>query len=591
MRTRNTRVRFCLAIALAAGALPFTSACSGSRAEEAPVDQAGTLRLGLSADLDGVNYRLSATFMITGPETIQLDSNPDDSTLARELGAGDYSIQLQSGFQVLRDSDGSMNPVTAELLSDVDQSFTIASNQTTRVTYRFAVGDGTIEFGPGDLEVGFEVEPRDGEAASCSDGLQDQGEEGVDCGGPCTLTCSEATLDFVSPYVGIAGRPGTLIARGSGLDTGGPTLTALIGRSAVENLVPVGGTELRIDYPALPAGRYPVRIEGASVQPNDPELVVLDPPTMPRATISVSGVRSRLLYDAERQSLYAVNRNDQQLERYRFDGSSWSVLAPVVIPELTDASLTPDGRALVVATQNALGELPLDADAPSVSNFVANPDSFCGGYFDELSMGNDGKALVIFDLAQCSGFSQSYLYDTTEHSLTENPYPAAYFYNGTAAASADGRWVFAGSNGISPAEAVTRFDTLDWSISNAPVSFNLSAVSVSADASRVILQDTKVYDRDFGLSGVVPPGGAAVASPDSNTAVVFRDGTEPEVDVYDLNGDLEPGAVFPLQGSVALDSAPSGEPGNLATIRLAVTPDDRTVFVSGDRTIEVVPLP
>lgn len=119
----------------------------------------GTLQLGLTAELDGVVYRLDAVFDVTGVETVVLDTSadPDASVLTRELPAGAYVVALRRGFVVSRNEGGEFVPVEASLLSELAQSASISANTTTRVTYRFAVDGGEIDFGTGTLEIGIEV--------------------------------------------------------------------------------------------------------------------------------------------------------------------------------------------------------------------------------------------------------------------------------------------------------------------------------------------------------------------------------------------------------------------------------------------------
>jgi len=133
----------------------------------------GTLQLGLTAQLDGVVYRLDAVFDVSGVESVVIDTSddPDASVLTRELPAGAYVVGLRPGFVVSRSDAGELVPVEATLLSQVEQSVAISANATSRVTYRFAVDGGEIGFGTGTLEIALEVviadpDP-DPEAADC----------------------------------------------------------------------------------------------------------------------------------------------------------------------------------------------------------------------------------------------------------------------------------------------------------------------------------------------------------------------------------------------------------------------------------------
>ena len=198
--------------------------------------------------------------------------------------------------------------------------------------------------------------------------------------------------------------------------------------------------------------------------------------------------------------------------------------------------------------------------------------------------------------ALCSGFTSSYLYDMNAYTVTPNPYFIGYFYDGAAGASADGSRVYGGSNGVSPAQPIAIFNSLDHSITDSPpaVAYNLSAVSVSGNASRVILQYTDVYSANLSLLGYLPSlAGVTLTSRDASKAYVFRDdagGGGPRIDIYDLNGTLLAGAIYPLLKSVTLADDPITTSGAYVGVSMAESPDGNTVFIGGNSKILVVPV-
>lgn len=96
-------------------------------------------------------------------------------------------------------------------------------------------------------------------------------------------------------------------------------------------------------------------------------------------------------------------------------------------------------------------------------------------------------------------------------------------FNGKAAASGDGTRIYAGGNGLSPPDDVVIYNPQSNTFSGTSVSVNLFAISVSGDASRVILQSTSVYSRSLTLLGNLAPNDVALASRDSSRAYVYRD--------------------------------------------------------------------
>jgi hypothetical protein len=542
--------------------LPAATGCGAPDAASTPEQIPGRLRIGLGAELEGTQYWLEATFYVAaGSQSTTLGSTPGETSLSYELTPGSYAVEIGTDFRVLRESGGALEQVEAELLSDIAQPFQIDPESTTRVIYRFAVGSKPIEFGPGELAIDFEVEAR---------------------------AESEASLRFVSPYIAVSGRPGTFVARGSGLGAPTSELTVLIGDLEVGPLQPDDETQVKVEYPGLPAGRYPVSVQSSTASV-EAELVVVDPPVAQASVTFAQGPRSRLVYDAERQRLYAVNRDSHQIERYQSDGGGWTALPARTVPQLTDIALMPDGRSLIVLSRGAISQIHLEDESWTLFTQQPNPDPFCGSYFDEIAMGNDGKAMVIFNYAECSGFSTPFLYDGVTASFVSAP--LGIFYDGNVAASADGTRVYAGSNGVSPAQSVASFDTRSWvGAASNPVAYNLYAVTVSGDASRVILQNTAVYDRALALLGFIPGGGVALASRDSTRAFVYREDGQPRVDVYDLNAEPGPGAFFPAVASIELSDEPNTS-GGAYTVSMTTSPDDSLLVVSGSDAIVAIPVP
>jgi IPT/TIG domain/Viral BACON domain len=409
---------------------------------------------------------------------------------------------------------------------------------------------------------------------------------------PVTLRNRLAHVQYVAPYIGLAGTAGTLVVRGTDFTTVAAAVNVMVGTTEITSLVPDSDTQLTLNYPALSAGRYPVSIRNAAgIASTEAELVVATIPAYTYQAIDAPSNRSRIVLDAERQVLYGVNELDQQIERYAFSAGIWSASSSYVLPELTDVALAPNGRSLVALTRNSISDIDLVSGPFIAEPRAANPDPHCGSYFDQLSILNNGKAFIVFNLGQCSGFTPSYLYDLYDHSVDANSYFAGWLYNGIAAASADGSRVYAGSNGVSPAQPVKILNALSNSITDSGAAYNLNAVTVSGNASRVILQNEVVYSRALTVTGNLPAGGVVLASRDSSRAFVYRDdGGQPRIVVHNLNGALLPGAVYPVLKTVALVDSPTTNAGEYLTISMAATPDDATVFVSGNRRILVVPV-
>jgi hypothetical protein len=135
-------------------------ACSGGGSEAS--DETGTLSMQLSTEVNGAIYRLSgARFDVTGPveASFHSDDDPDLTAISATLARGDYSILLQDGWRLLRQSspDAVFEAVEAALISENPRLFTIEEGETTRVAYVFETNGVVIDLGNGFLEVAIEV--------------------------------------------------------------------------------------------------------------------------------------------------------------------------------------------------------------------------------------------------------------------------------------------------------------------------------------------------------------------------------------------------------------------------------------------------
>jgi hypothetical protein len=420
---------------------------------------------------------------------------------------------------------------------------------------------------------------------------------------PVNLNYEPAYVTFVSPYVGTANTAGTLIARGVNFTPATPApVTVSVGATKITGITPDGDGQITVAYPPLPAGTYPVTVQNsAGITAGNASLVILNPVTYayqainPPSTRTALGYDSRLVYDAERQTLYGADRFDQQIENYTPAAGAWSAGTPYVLPQLTDLALSPDGRLLLALTQNTVSDISLTGTVFAATPRVANPTSFCGQFLDSLSVTNDGLALVNSKLNGCSGFSQVFEYDERAYTLDNAQFPSLMLYDGTLAVGADGSKVYAGSNGVSPPQPIITYSAFDHTVStNQAVTYNLDTASVSGNASRVILQGTDVYTAELTITGNLPaPAGATLASRDSTRAYVYYDdvsGGGPRLAIYNLNGALQTGGLYPLLKTVTLADSANASPGQYGIIAMAETPDGNTVFISGNAKLLVVPV-
>lgn len=406
-----------------------------------------------------------------------------------------------------------------------------------------------------------------------------------------TLDLSLPYVRAAAPYVGVSGLPGRLVVRGNGFPTLPSGITVSLGGTEIGPLTADGDSQVKVPYGALPPGRYLVEIKNAAgLSRTQAELVIMPPLPLAYQAMGSPAARRRLIWDAERHTLYAANVTMDTIEAYTFNGTGWVPQTPYVLPELRDLTLTPGGRSLLAVTRSKIHEIPLGGIWSAIPRAtIAHID--CVEQFDRVEMTNGGIAFLEVRYPSCSGFTTSRLYDIYDHSLNYSNYSLGILYQGAIGGSADGSTVLGGSNGIYPAQALIRYDGLTNLISYTPVALQLRSVCLSGDGSRVIAQNNLVYDRDLAQVGQVPEGGVALVSRDSTRAFVYREeGGSPSLVVYDLAVNVGSGGTFPVLKTIPLADWPNVGTGNLDAIAMTGTPDDKIIFISGDARILVVPI-
>jgi hypothetical protein len=101
------------------------------------------------------------------------------------------------------------------------------------------------------------------------------------------------------------------------------------------------------------------------------------------------------------------------------------------------------------------------------------------------------------------------------------------------------------------------------------------------------VDDVLVYDRSFDHIGNLPSklfAVTAIANDGSRAFVYAEDAADggPRLEIYDLNGALQPGALFPLRSTQLLPDA-------AGATSMTVSPDDSTVFIIGETKLLIVP--
>jgi hypothetical protein len=153
---------------------PVVLACSTDAGSEGAEEAAtGNVNLALLGQApSGVQYRLrNATFNVTGPTSVSLDSevDPNATALSATLSVGSYSAQL-AGQWALERLDA-MGPVVVEatLVSPNPATFDVIAGSVTNLVFQFATNGTIVTIGTGDLQISIGVtETSGGGGGSCT---------------------------------------------------------------------------------------------------------------------------------------------------------------------------------------------------------------------------------------------------------------------------------------------------------------------------------------------------------------------------------------------------------------------------------------
>lgn len=241
-------------------------------------------------------------------------------------------------------------------------------------------------------------------------------------------------------------------------------------------------------------------------------------------------LRRRTTGDLRSESPRSAGRALRVQRRYLVDPAP----SPRAMPLLRDVALAPNGLSLIAITRDTINEISLTDNLFMPVSCADNPFPLCGGFFDQAAR---EPRKVLRGLP-----ARGVIWNHVRISLRY----ADSFTELRDVAQRGGSRIYAGSNGISspPAEI---FDSLSNTTSSGSAILHLYAGSVSGDASRVVLQNSLVDSRSLTLLGNVPDHGPVLASRDSSRAFIYaEDGPGPGLEVYNLNGPLQAGALYPL---------------------------------------------
>ena len=431
-------------------------------------------------------------------------------------------------------------------------------------------------------------------------------------GSPQTFTVdydigSNIDADTVTPRVVPANVAGSITLRGHGFAIG---QTVSIGPTTItrESISYYSESDLGVNYPALPAGTYPITVSSGSVNYHA-TLSVVDPvgftaTMLPYPAVTPTQIVS-LEYDEDRKALLVLmnTATDPVLLRYAFDGANWSAPTQVSIPGLQEIHLSPDGTRIlglicIIPSQQA-GIIELDPTSLSQTASTPLPASVAtilptglpGAWF---ALANDGNAVVVMYAAVpsvplVSPVLSEFVYGTSSHVFSvipvgNTPTPIA------PVASGNGNLVEFGFEYNASGGSLDGNVDQNLMLGGAGASFDL--------AGDKIFQPS---EPSLGSLIFTPISGPIAGRlPDTRVGVINRAGTRlynienadltPHLHIFDTSISNGPNSQYPeLTPALSL----AGDPGvtSQLTPLAAISADGTTVFIAGANGLAVQPVP
>ena len=358
--------------------------------------------------------------------------------------------------------------------------------------------------------------------------------------------------------------------------------------------------ELRFDAPALPAGAHEVRFDNAlGLRRSNATLVAKALVTPSTSEIVSSGSKSKLLYDRQRDRLYAIDPGDAEIERFQWNGVSWDALAAVPVAGIVDAELERSGNALVVVTDDEVLRLPFEPDNAALASLHTLADRSCARSFFRAGVPDDDQAMISHTLDLGDSCSDAgavpVLFDLIRREAVTAPLPQLPPY--TIFASSNGFRYFVGASEPHPLAPLGQFDSPFDSYSQIRLfPETVRALDVDSTGLNLLFNNDTIYDGVQDVDRAVPPGRVSRISGDGTRvyAYLHPTGGSRRIAVLEVPPVLSSPVSEIASVPVTVDLGDAQRDPDLAipdTLAMALGPDDQVLFISGPQRIAVIALP
>lgn len=431
-----------------------------------------------------------------------------------------------------------------------------------------------------------------------------------------TLTKNLPAVTFSSPHVRLPNEAGAVILRGSGFDSLPDLTRALqVTGAQVTGITRVSDTQLLLQVAGAAAGNATFSVANAlGVATGSATMKVVAPVSYAYKVIEAAGIKGGIVYDEERQSVYTANKTLGSVMRFAHAGGAWTVTS-APLPTIESVVMSPDGASLVATATN--GKIVLldpvtlatQASYPVPVGYTRDNAYYSGGYISgyesnsspTLVMANDGKAF--FQGSAGLPFDGLSYFDLPSRTYGGIAVPYRNFYVSSGpnlGISGDGSRLLFGYQSNDSQNVMQYMDTADQTIKSNGAGIGYWYVSAqSLHGERISDYGNKVWDKAFNLIGnIVLPDGyygrGTVFSPDGNRLYVIGfSGISPlRVYVLDTSVRLVTTTDLPVLGYLDLEDAPVCNAGNCGEWpQGSISADGKTLFIIGDKTLTVTPIP
>ncbi len=399
---------------------------------------------------------------------------------------------------------------------------------------------------------------------------------------PVKVTSTLPSVQVVAPYVLKPNAAGSFIVRGYGFSR----LTASSRVKIGDNFYPIksldSDTQLKVEHSGFATGRYPVSLDLNSTVPlKTATLVVQSRETPTSQELLAPGTRNTMVYDNERNRVYAYNKTLAQIEVFSLRQGQWVLSHTTSFAEVTDLALTKDGQQLLAAVDAQLWSIDITKDNLPATMLLDRGDGFsCKLYFKNIATLNDNKVALAMTYTNCSGFTSAIVYDLAQR----KEFGSYLAYNSSVAASGDGSRLLISQNGVSPEQEIQLIDTLDYKKLPTSAFGNVSFLDMNQDGSKIIAGENQLYDGQLNRLGTLGRNYESFNYDrlSQSRAVSWRlqfnarAPYEPQLKELDISGQAN--GDYPVARTI--DFSDISEDMSWPNVQFEITPDDQVFILS-----------